>query len=262
MEGQRDHALHRGEVDLDQPVVAGALPGGKRPVFAAAPVHFKVRLHRPVRGPDAAEGRTLGGHHIDAHAVLHGQAAHAGTHKFQNFVLVKPACKGCPHQGQGHVHGAHAGPRAPRKPHGDHRRALKVVGAAKQLLGHLAAALPDAHGSQSSVAGVAVRAKDHFPAARHHLPHVLVQHRPVGRHENAAVAFDIGQAEHVVVLIDGSAHRAQGVVAVAEHIGHREFLNSAGPRGLQNAHIVVVRGYQGVEFEPQVFHVVPLVVRF
>ena len=46
------------------------------------------------------------------------------------------------------------------------------------------------------------------------------------RYVDAAVLFGTGKAEHVVILIDGSADRAQGVVAVGEHIRHRELLKA------------------------------------
>ena len=42
----------------------------------------------------------------------------------------------------------------------------------------------------------------------------------IGGHIDAAETAAAGQAEHMVVLIDGPAHRTQTVVAVCHRIGH------------------------------------------
>ncbi len=82
----------------------------------------------------------------------------------------------------------------------------------------------------------------------------------MGGHELAAVLLGGGQAEHVVVLIDGAPHGAQGVVAVGEHIGHGELLHAGGPGSLDDAHISNVVGSHGVKFDGQAVHGVAGVV--
>ena len=67
-----------------------------------------------------------------------------------------------------------------------------------------------------------VGAEDHLAAARLHLAHVLVDDGDVRGHEDSAVLLRGGKPEDVVVLVDGAADGAQGVVAVGEHVGDGE----------------------------------------
>ena len=66
----------------------------------------------------------------------------------------------------------------------------------------------------------------------------------------------------MVVLVDGAAHRAQGVVAVGEHIGQRKFCQSGGPGSLDDAHIRNVVGGHGVKPDGQTVHGIQRVVGF
>ena len=127
-----------------------------------------------------------------------------------------------------------------------------IVGAAQQLLGQLAAALANGHGAQSAVPGVGVGPQDHLAAARKFLPHILVDHRQVGRHKDAAILFGRRQAEPVVVLVDGAAHRAQAVVAVGQHIGQREPGHARCPGRLDDPHKGDVMAGHGVKLDLQV----------
>ena len=68
--------------------------------------------------------------------------------------------------------------------------------------------LPYRQGAQGSVTGVGVRAQDHGSAFGQLLPGVGVDDALVGGDENASVLLGGGQAEHVIVLIDGAAHSA------------------------------------------------------
>lgn len=70
------------------------------------------------------------------------------------------------------------------------------------------------------------------------------------------------QPEQVVVLVDGSAHRAQGIVAVGEHVGQRKPLHPRSPGCLDHPHEGDVVGGHGVEFEPETVHVAGCVVGF
>ena len=89
---------------------------------------------------------------------------------------------------------------------------------------------------------MAVRTEDHLAAAGHHLAGVLMDDRQMRRHEDAAVLAGRGQAEKVVVLVDGAAHGAEAVMAVGQGVGHGEALEAAGPRRLDDAHIGDVMG--------------------
>ena len=68
-----------------------------------------------------------------------------------------------------------------------------------------------------------IGAQNHLSAARKHFPCELVDDRLMRGHIDAAVFLRAGQAKHVVIFVDGAAHRAQGIVAVGEHVGDREF---------------------------------------
>ena len=82
------------------------------------------------------------------------------------------------------------------------------------------------------------------------------------RNIDAAVAFCTGKAKHVVILVDGAAHRAQTVVAVGEHVGDGEPLQSRCPGCLDDAHKGNVMRSQLVEFQLQLLHIVRCVVCF
>ena len=57
------------------------------------------------------------------------------------------------------------------------------------------------------------------------------------RNIDAAVFLGCGQAEHVIILINRSAYRAQGIVAVGQDIRKRELLKARRPRRLDNPDI-------------------------
>ena len=97
-----------------------------------------------------------------------------------------------------------------------------------------------------------IGAKDHFAAARKALAHVLVDDRHVGRHKDAAVLFGSGQAEAVVILVDGAAHSAQAVVTVGQHIGDGELFQPRGTGRLDDAHKGDVVACHGIELDPEI----------
>ena len=148
--------------------------------------------------------------------------------------------------------GAAARRQRTRQVDGDHAGAGHIVGAAQQLLCQLTAALTDGHSAQRTIAGVGVRTQDHLAAAREPLAHVLVDDRQMGRHEDAAVFFGCGQAEPVVVLVDGAAYGAQAVVAVGEHVRDGELFQARCAGRLDDAHKGDVMAGHGVELDLQV----------
>ena len=255
VEGQRDHGLHGGQIYLDQSVVPGAVLGGQLPVVPGPAQGGEHLLHRFVGGPDGGETGGLGGHHVDAAAVVHGQVFHPGPEELHDGVLHDALLEGGADEGQSHVLGSHAGTGSALQVDGDDLGIADVIGLAQQLLHQLGAALAHGHAAVGAVAGVAVRAQDHAAGGGVALPHVLVDDRLMGGDEDSAVFLGGGQAEHVVVLVDGAAHGAQGVVAVGEHIGERELLQPGGPGRLDDAHVGdVVRGH-GVEAQLQIIHI-------
>jgi len=143
---------------------------------------------------------------------------------------------------------------------GHHARAGNIIGAAQQLLCQLAAAFTDGHGAQCAVAGVGVRAKNHFAAARKALAHILVDDCHVRGHKDASVLFGSRQTKAVVVLVDRAAHSAQAVVAVGKHIRDRELFQPGSTGGLDNAHKGDVMACHGIKLDLQVLGIAAGVV--
>ena len=251
MEGQGHHGLDGGQVHADAAVEAGGLVVTQLGVIVGAAVHGQVIAHLVVRGPDGGQAGGLGGHDVDTAAVFHGKARHAGTGEFHDPVLDEAVLEHRADKGDGDVLRAHAGTGSVLQPDQNHFGTGHVIGLAQQLLDQLGAAFAHGHGAQGAVAGVAVGAQDHLAATGHHFTGVLMDDRQMGRYEDAAVLAGGGQAEEVVVLIDGAAHGAQAVVAVGERVGHGEAFQAAGAGRLDDAHIGdVVRG-QGVKTQAQ-----------
>ena len=84
--------------------------------------------------------------------------------------------------------------------------------------------------------------------------------RLVGGDKVAPVLDGGGQAEDVVVLVDGAAHGAQAVVAVGHHIGDGELGQAAGLGGLDDAHIGDVVGDEAVKLQVKLAGLLLLVV--
>ena len=78
---------------------------------------------------------------------------------------------------------------------------------------------------------------------------------------NAAVFFRRGEAEHVVILVDGAAHGAQAVVTVGEGVWNGELLHPGGPSLLNNAYIRDVVGHHGVKADLQMLRIAGGIVR-
>ena len=158
VERQGGHRLHAVKVDGDHAIVVRAVlrvQGGER-LFAS--VEGQIVCHGAIRLPDGGETGGLRGHHVDADAVVHGQAGHGGAGKFQHLILHEAVFVHRAAQGDGHIVGADAAGRLAGKPHQNDLRRGDVVGVFQQLLDDLRAALPHAHGAQRTVACVAVGA--------------------------------------------------------------------------------------------------------
>ena len=156
--------------------------------------------------------------------------------------------------------GAHTLGGFPGQVDQDHLGSGDVVGVLQQLLDDLGSALAHAHGAQSAVAGVAVRTQDHPAAAGHHFTGVLVDDGLVGRDEVAAVLHGSGQAEDMVILVDGAANRTEAVVAVGHHVGHGELGQARGLGGLDDAHVGDVVGDEAVKLQVELSGLLPEVV--
>ena len=260
VERQRDHGAHRGEVDAHTPIVVGDGSGIELAVVRLASVLGKIGARILVRAPNGGEARRLGGHDIHAVAVIGRHARHAGADELHDRVLHIAAIEHRADDCQRDVLWANAGRGSTLQIHCHHAGIGHVVGVAQQLLDQLAAALADGHRAQGAIAGVGVGAEDHLAAAGLHLAHVLVNDGDVRRDKDAAVLLCGGQAKDMIVLVDGTAHGAQGVVAVGEHVGYGELGHSRGLGRLDHAHIGDVMAGERIEAQAQATHVSARVV--
>ena len=260
MHGQGDGALHGGKINVHAAVIIGHVGGLHLLEGFGTAVDGQVFLGGGVGFPDGRPAGSLGGHHVDAVAVFHGQLGHAGAHELHHLVFHIAVGVHRAADGQGHVLGAHAGTGLAVQVDQDDAGTGHVIGAAHQLLGQFAAALAHAQGADGAVAGMAVAAQDHAAAARHHLAVERVDDGHVGGHIDAAVLMGRAEGEHVVVLVDGAAHGAQAVVAVSQHIGHGEFLHAGCPGRLDDAHVGDIVAGQAVKAHLQAIHIAALVM--
>ena len=247
MEWQRNHGLDARQIDLDAAVVVGNIGGLELAVVVAAAVHGQKRVRVLVGGPDARQAGGLGGHDVDAVAVVGRHARDAGAHKLHDLVLNVALGKDGSDDGERHIVRADAGTRGAREVDGDDAGIGDVVGVTQQLLCQLAAALAHGHGAQGAVAGVRVGAQNHLAAAGEVLAHKGMDDRDMGRNEDAAVLFGSRETEDVVVLVDSAAHGAQRVVAVGEHVGQWELPHARGARRLDDADKGDVVARHGIE---------------
>ena len=156
MERQRDHRLDARQVDLDAAVVVGDIGGLELAVVVATAVHGQKRVRVVVGCPDGGKAGGLGGHDVDAVAVVGRHARDAGAHELHDLVLDIALGKDGADDGERHIVRADAGARGAREVDGHDAGIGDIVGVAQQLLCQLAAALAHGHGTQGTVAGVRV----------------------------------------------------------------------------------------------------------
>ena len=251
---QRDHALDGGEVQLNAAVVVGHVGGLQFLISLGAAMLHKIFLRGIVGLPDGGPAGRLGGHDVDAVAVVGTQVCHAGADELHDLVLHIAVGVGRGNQRQRNVVRADARSGLAGQVDGNDPGIAHIVGAAHELLGQLAAALADGHRAEGAVAGVGVRAQDHPPAAGHHLAVVAVDDGHVRRNIDAAVFVGSGQGKLVVVLVDGAADSAEAVVAVRHNVGQRELRHAGRAGRLDDADIGDVVAGHRVELHAQVLH--------
>ena len=208
MERQRDHGFDARQIDLDAAVVVGNIGGLELAVVVAAAVHGQECVRVLVSCPNGGKAGGLGGHDVNAVAVIGRHARDARTHKLHDPVLNVALGKDGADDGERHIVRADAGARGARKVDGDDAGIGDIVGVAQQLLCQLAAALAHGYGTQGTIAGVRVGTQDHLAAAGEVLTHKGVDDGDVRRNEDAAILLGRGKAKDVIVLVDGAAHGA------------------------------------------------------
>ena len=110
MEGQGDHGLDPGEVQLNVLVVPGEVAGMKLFVFRLPPVGLVKAPGFPVGLPNGGEAGGFRGHNVNAVPEVDGQGGDSRPGELQHAVVDKAALKGGFHQGDGRVVGPHAPP--------------------------------------------------------------------------------------------------------------------------------------------------------
>ena len=247
MHRQRDHGLDFGKVAFNPGIVIRAVLDAQLLIIILTAPDFIVGLCLFIGFPDGAPACGLGCHDVDAVAEVLGQVRDAGAGEFKRLVFDKTGGIGGADQGQGHVMGTDTGFRRAGQPDQDCLGLCHVIGAADQLLGQFAAAFADSHRAEGAISCVGVGAENHIAALCHHFTVVGMNDRVAWRNVDAAVLLRRGERELVVIFIDCAADRAQGIVAVGQDIGHREFLHSGRAGCLDNADIGDVMAGQGIE---------------
>ena len=197
--------------------------------------------------PDGGKAGRFGRHDVDPVTEINRQFLDTGTGKFENLILDKSVFEGRADKSERDVMRTDAFFRFTRQIHQNHFRRLDVVGTLHQLLDQLSTTFADRESAQCAVTGVRVRTENHFAAARHFLACKRVNDRLIGGDKDSAVFFCGGKPEHVVVFVDGAADRAQGVVAVGESVGDREFAKPRRACCLNDTDIGNVVGEHGIK---------------
>ena len=131
MERQRDHGLDARQVDLDAAVVVGNIGGLELAVVVAAAVHGQKRVRVLVGGPDARQAGGLGGHDVNAVAVIGRHARDARAHKLHDLVLDVALGKDSTDDGECHIVRADTGARGAREVDGHDAGVGYIVGVAQ-----------------------------------------------------------------------------------------------------------------------------------
>ena len=90
VEGEGGHGLHLRQVDGDQAVIVRPLLGMEGLIGLRPPWMARYSSTAPSVSPDGGEAGGLGGHHVDADAVVHGQVLDAGAHELRTLFFTKP----------------------------------------------------------------------------------------------------------------------------------------------------------------------------
>ncbi len=262
VERHGDHRADFREIDADHTVVICRFARRELHIISASSVNVVKFLHGSVRLPDRRQTGGLGCHNINSDAVVHTQIRHTVAEELHHLIVHIPVCEYLADNGERNILRSDKRRRLSGQTDADHLRHIDIVGLFQQLLYKLRPAFPDRHRAERTVSGMGIRAENHFTAACKHLPGKLMNDRLMRRHINPAVMLRAGKPEYMIVLVDRSADCAEAVVAVRKHVRHREFLQAAGTRRLNNADKGDVMGGQPVKPQLEFFHAARGVVRF
>ena len=255
VEGHGDHRTDLVQLYGNHAVVIGNLSRIQLPVFLRASVFLVIVTDNAVSSPDGGEAGSLCGHDIHADPVIRREGGNARSDKFHHLILYISFLKHRADDGKGDILRTHTRHRFSCQIDAHHAGHGNIISPVQKLFHQLRTAFSHCHGSQGAVACVGIGSEDHFSAPAHHLSGVLVNDRLMGRHIGPAVALGAGKAEHVVILVNRSADRAEGIMAVCQHIGYGEFFQAGCPGGLDDADKRDIMRNHLVEFYLQLFHI-------
>ena len=227
MERKSYHRFHLVELDGYDRVIVCAFLRLQLPVALRTLVDLIVFLYLIIGCPDGREAGRLSRHYVDAASEIVRQILKSRSCKFKYFVLYQPPAERLLNESDGYVMRSYAFFRLACHIAEDHFRRSDVPGVLQELLDELRSALADSHGSESSVACVAVRAEYHVAACSQLLPCVGVYDTLIRRNIYSSVFLCGREAEYVIVFIDSASDSAQAVVAVCHGIRNRELLKAA-----------------------------------
>ena len=205
--------------------------------------------------PDGGQTGGLGRHNINTNPEISAELSDAWSDKFHDLIVDISICKCRTNNRQRNILGTDSLCRLSVQVDSYYPRHLDIIGLIQKLLHELRAALTHSHCPECTVTGMAVRAKNHPASACQHLAGILVNHCLVGRYIYSSVFFRAGQAKHVVILIDCSAHCAQRVVTVGKYIWDRKSLQSGSPCCLDDSYKCNVMRCQLVKLNLKLLHI-------
>ena len=207
-----------------------------------------------IRSPDRGKTSSLGGHYIDSISVVRIHLGNARSHKLHHLIFNISVFKYSSYNGQGNILRPYKRGRLSVEIHCDHLGTGNVICVAKKLFYKFTAALSDCHRTESAISGVAVGTENHFPAAGHHLSHILVNYGNVRRHVDTAVFLCRRQTKYVIIFIDCTAYGTQGIVAVCKHVGQGKTFHSRCNCRLNNSDKCNVMGCHTVKTYFKILH--------
>ena len=106
-----------------------------------------------------------------------------------------------------------------------------------------------------------VAAEDHSSHSGHAFAVVAVNDGHARRNIDAAVLVRCGERKLMVVLVDRSAYRTQGIVAVGQNIRHRKLFHAGSTGGLNDADIGNIVTGQRIIRDMQYIRIAVIVMR-
>ena len=254
MERHCDHRLDLAKVDLDRTIVIRAVFRFQFFVSVCSSVNLIEILHFLVSLPDGGKAGGLRRHDIDPDPEISGKLCDARSGKLQDFVFHIAILENGPDQCQCHILRADTFFRFSGQIDADDLRHIDIISLIQELFHQFRSALADCHAAERAIAGMGIAAQDHGACFCQHFPCELMDHGLVRRNIDAAVFLCAGQAEDMVIFIDGASDSTKGVVAVGQYVWHREFFQSGSPCRLDDPHISDVVGSQFVKTDLELIH--------